>query len=633
MSDVTQAPSTQSGSPDEAGPDQVTLADGTVTSVRRPRRRRAERAATEARWPLSRIIGVGVLVIALVAAASVVSGVIALNNLSDARDRVADRVDPAIQQALRLSAALLDQETGVRGYALSAQDDFLSPYTDGLATQNDAVKRLQGLVRTLPDVVTDLDRVSARADTWRSSYAAPTIAQTRANGHPDIDSNVDAGKAAFDGVRSATTTLQSDLNTARLSAERGLNRAVTVLDWVCIGIAAVLVIVVVVLAFGLRVAAIRPLSRLANEARQVAGGDFEHEVGRNGPREVRNLALDVDRMRERILYELSALRAANVTLDTRTKDLQRSNSELEQFAYVASHDLQEPLRKVASFCQLLQRRYSGQLDGRADQYIEFAVDGAKRMQVLINDLLAFSRVGRIVRERTPIPCASLLSQARTNLAEVIDRTGATIEAGELPTVLAEGPLLTMVFQNLLGNAMKFHGDQAPHIVIEARRDGDMWEFSFTDNGIGIKPEYAERIFVIFQRLHGKEVYPGTGIGLAMCRKIVEYHGGKIWLDTTVEIGSRFRFTLPVLPGTEPAPEDAPEATATPEAKGRPDTVGNGDTAPSEDTVSPATTVSSATTASPGAAVPAANSVPVAKTVSAAKPAGKGTPSENEDTDD
>ncbi|HVV23412.1 MAG TPA: ATP-binding protein, partial [Pseudonocardiaceae bacterium] len=278
-------------------------------------------------------------------------------------------------------------------------------------------------------------------------------------------------------------------------------------------------------------------------------GDFDHRVGQSGPREVRELGLDVERMRERILRELSAVRAAHATLDVRTQDLQRSNSELEQFAYVASHDLQEPLRKVASFCQLLQRRYAGQLDERADQYIEFAVDGAKRMQVLINDLLAFSRVGRIVRDRVATSCDSLLAQAKANLSEAIEQAGATVEAGELPVVLAEAPLLTAVFQNLLSNALKFHGDDPPHVTVTARRADDpgFWLFSVTDNGIGIDPEYAERIFVIFQRLHGKEVYPGTGIGLAMCRKIIEYHGGTIWLDTTVDTGARFCFTLPVLP--------------------------------------------------------------------------------------
>ena len=182
------------------------------------------------------------------------------------------------------------------------------------------------------------------------------------------------------------------------------------------------------MALGLRATAIRPLTRLASEARQVAAGDFEHEVTSSGPREVADLAIDVNRMRERILSELSAVRMANTALQARAHDLERSNSELEQFAYVASHDLQEPLRKVASFCQLLQRRYVGQLDARADQYIEFAVDGAKRMQVLIDDLLAFSRVGRVERAPALVSCASALSRRRVNLTAEIRESGAVIES-------------------------------------------------------------------------------------------------------------------------------------------------------------------------------------------------------------
>ena len=309
---------------------------------------------------------------------------------------------------------------------------------------------------------------------------------------------------------------------------------------------------VLVLAFGLWRSAISPLNRLAVDARQVAGGDFEHQVEPGGPAEMRAVGLDVDRMRERILAELSALQAAHADLEARTEDLQRSNSELEQFAYVASHDLQEPLRKVASFCQLLQRRYAGRLDAKADEYIEHAVDGAKRMQALINDLLAFSRVGRTAQRREPVSCAVLLAQAWANLAPEVRRTHATLEVGELPVVLGEATLLTAVFQNLINNALKFRGDQAPRVSVSVRRDGDDWLLSFSDNGIGIEPEYADRIFVIFQRLHDKAAYPGTGIGLAMVKKIIEYHGGRIWLDTTVTTGARFWFTLPALPEDEDA---------------------------------------------------------------------------------
>jgi signal transduction histidine kinase len=348
----------------------------------------------------------------------------------------------------------------------------------------------------------------------------------------------------------------------------------TGLDVVFVGIAAGLLLTVLLLAVGLRATAIRPLHQLAAQARQVADGDFEHEVTARGPREVTNLAADVNTMRERILHELSASREANAILQARATELQRSNSELEQFAYVASHDLQEPLRKVASFSQLLQRRYAGKLDARADQYIEFAVDGAKRMQALINDLLAYSRVGRSDREPALVSSDAALTQARANLAEQIEETGATIETGHLPLVLAELPLLIAVFQNLLSNALKFSGGKPPRVVITVRRDEPFWLFSFSDNGIGIEPEYAERIFVIFQRLHERSANAGTGIGLAMTRKIIEYFGGQIWLDTTFTGGTRFCFTLPMpqeaMPPELQGPDDpeAPEDRQDKEADGR-----------------------------------------------------------------
>jgi Bacteriophytochrome (light-regulated signal transduction histidine kinase) len=210
---------------------------------------------------------------------------------------------------------------------------------------------------------------------------------------------------------------------------------------------------------------------------------------------------------------------------------------------------------VASFTQLLQRRYAGQLDARADQYIEFAADGAKRMQALINDLLQYSRVGRSAREPSLVSSdAGWPGQEQPGPA--MEETGATVETGHLPLVLAELPLLTAVFQNLLSNALKFSGGKPPRIVITCTRDEPFWLFSFSDNGIGIEPEYAERIFVIFQRLHERTAYPGTGIGLAMTRKIIEYFGGRIWLDTSYTEGSRFLFTLPMPAETmDQPPED------------------------------------------------------------------------------
>ena len=522
------------------------------------------------RWPLSRIVGVAVLAVLLFSVAAMVAGGLALLSLHGNRQRVIATLDPAALQVQQLDIALLDQETGVRGYALSAQLAFLAPYTNGVTEEQDAITALQAVIHQLPNAVAaDLQSVITQAHYWRVHYAVPTINEVSRTGKPVVSPTILTGKADFDALRGTIAVLQTEISAARASAVAALNDSATVLDAVFIAVAVGLAVIVVLLALGLRATAIRPLHRLAAEARRVADGDFGHEVSLTGPREVTSLAADVNRMRERILQELSATQKANTVLQAHTEELERSNSELEQFAYIASHDLQEPLRKVASFTQLLQRRYAGQLDARADQYIEFAVDGAKRMQALINDLLSYSRVGRSAREPALVSSDAALAQARNNLAAAMEETGATVESGHLPLVLAELTLLTAVFQNLLSNSLKFSGGKPPRIVITTSRDGPFWQFSFADNGIGIEPEYAERIFVIFQRLHERSAYPGTGIGLAMTRKIIEYFGGRIWLDTTCTEGSRFLFTVPIPAETmDSAPEDEiaePSGTLTQEA--------------------------------------------------------------------
>jgi signal transduction histidine kinase len=513
---------------------------------------RAVAARFSGGWPLGRIIGVGVLVATLFSLLAIIVGGVALADLASARSRVVNTLDPAAYHASQLEVALLNQETGVRGYVLSRQGSFLRPYFDGLTQQRAHISALRPLLASVPGGQTDLLEVIKRIGAWRVTYAKPAIRHA-SSGKPVDSSALVQGKRDFDQLRATLGRLQGNLASERRQAVASLSHSAAVLNVTLIGCAVVLLVVVIVFALGLWRSAILPLGRLAADARQVAGGDFEHRLDNpGGPVEVREVGRDVDLMRERILAELSAVRAANATLEARTADLQRSNSELEQFAYVASHDLQEPLRKVASFCQLLQRRYAGRLDAKADEYIEHAVDGAKRMQALINDLLAFSRVGRTAQRREPVSCGLLLAQAWANLAPEARRTHATIEQGELPVVLGEASLLTAVFQNLLSNALKFHGDHAPRISVSARRDGQYWLFSFSDNGIGIDPQYADRIFVIFQRLHDRATYPGTGIGLAMVKKIIEYHGGRIWLDETVTAGTRFCFTLPVLPEDQAA---------------------------------------------------------------------------------
>ena len=226
------------------------------------------------------------------------------------------------------------------------------------------------------------------------------------------------------------------------------------------------------------------------------------------------------------------------------EELARSNQDLEQFAYVASHDLQEPLRMVATYTQLLAERYRGKLDGEADKYIYYAVDGALRMQTLLQDLLTFSRIGRQGTDLENTDCNVVMQRAIKNLQTAVDESGASVTRDALPTVMADGSQLLQVFQNLIGNALKFRGPDRPAIHVSASKRGSEWVFSVADNGIGIAPEYADSIFVIFKRLHTHAQYPGSGIGLSICKKIIERQGGRIWVESCPGQGSTFKFTLP-----------------------------------------------------------------------------------------
>jgi light-regulated signal transduction histidine kinase (bacteriophytochrome) len=241
---------------------------------------------------------------------------------------------------------------------------------------------------------------------------------------------------------------------------------------------------------------------------------------------------------------ITARKEMELELVSRRAELERSNQDLEQFAYVASHDLQEPLRAVAGCGQILQRRYGHQLEPMAGELIQHMVEGAARMQALILDLLAFSRVGARGHELVPIDSAEALKRALKQLEGAMSESHAELEVASLPRVRGDVDQLTQLFQNLMGNAIKYRSDAPVKIAIDARSNGSSWQFSVRDNGIGIEPQYFEKIFVLFQRLHTREEYPGTGIGLAICKKIVERHGGRIWVESTLGQGTSFHFTLP-----------------------------------------------------------------------------------------
>ena len=239
------------------------------------------------------------------------------------------------------------------------------------------------------------------------------------------------------------------------------------------------------------------------------------------------------------------LRLAHAELEQRRRELEASNRELEAFAYAASHDLREPLRTVSSYMQLLQRRYSEALEKKAQGYIDTAVDATVRMGTLIDDLLRLSRVTTQGAEPRLVSCGAALAGALANLEVAISEAGAVIDRDEeLPSVMADESQLIMLFQNLVGNAIKFRGDEPPRIAISAMREGDFWRLLVADNGIGMEPRYSERIFKVFQRLHTRTDYQGTGVGLALCKRVVERHGGKIWVESEEAKGSTFHFTLP-----------------------------------------------------------------------------------------
>jgi signal transduction histidine kinase len=490
---------------------------------------------------------IGVLLV--LAVVGIGLALIANGELTHNRNLLLERVGPARRAALSLENALLNEETGVRGYVITANRSSLAPFREGRREELKAYAQIRAQQQAVgPQLAAELTTVQARAETWRTEFVAPAVANPRLTARSASDGDLE-GKQQFDALRASLATLRGVLEARDTQARDALQSAADRLEVLLI-LAAVLILGGVLAAgFVLRRTITWPLSRLGSEARRVAGGEFDKPLQiAAGPREVAEVGAEIDAMRERIVAELASVELARSQLEEQAQELTRSNAELEQFAYVASHDLQEPLRKIASFCQALKTRYEGQLDDRADQYIDFAVDGAKRMQVLINDLLAFSRVGRSGREQEPVALDDAVKAAEVALAGAIEHDGAQLLVGELPTVRGDRAQLVSLIQNLIANALKFRGSEPPVVRIAAELSDGQWELSCADNGIGIEPDYAERIFLIFQRLHSRDSYDGSGIGLALCRKIVEYHGGRIWLDNSYVGGACFRFTVPVMEG-------------------------------------------------------------------------------------
>src|SRR5258708_1300143 len=412
-----------------------------------------------------------------------------------------------------LQIHLIDAETGQRGYIITGEETYLAPYQDGIGGISREIRELRELTADNPVQQGSLDRMEPliaaklgelqnRIEIRKKEELAAGVAAV-AEG---------SGKRLMDQIRVLAAAMKQEEDRLLVLRSNELE------------------------ASGRRTRMIIVIGEALGFLFLAAAGFLIHQEMRrraSAEQEVRTLNRDLERRVAERTAELAE----------RAKELERSNMELQQFAYVASHDLQEPLRTIASFTQLLAKRYSDKLDDKAREFINFAVDGSKRMQTLINDLLVYSRVGTQGNPCAATRCDAMLDRILKNLKISIESSGAVITRGPLPVVIGDEGQLAQLFQNLLTNAMKFRGAGVPRIHISASAEGARWKFMVRDNGIGISPEHQDRIFVIFQRLHTKTQYPGTGIGLAISKKVVERHGGRIWIEPTPGGGSTFCFTV------------------------------------------------------------------------------------------
>ncbi|HLI43382.1 MAG TPA: ATP-binding protein [Acidimicrobiales bacterium] len=486
--------------------------------------------------PLGRRVALLVVAAGAVLLASVVASTLAVIHLDGAVRQEADRIEPAATAAASLHVALDEQETGVQAYLVSGDLSLLAPYRLGVKAESSALAQLRADLSGDDSLLGEVSNAVAAATTWRLGYVEPALAAARP-GKATSRASLRQGARLFGRFRAAMASLETALSGAHRAASARLRDA----DHELIAVLAACLLALLAIFEATWVLIRRwitlPTMRLAADVQRVAAGAFEEPISARGPPELRSLAADVDTMRSRIVSHLAEA-------ETARKALERSNEHLEQFAHVASHDLQEPLRKMRSFAELVFRRYGDRLDDRGRELLGFIAEGARRMQRLIRDVLELSRVGSESHPFETVDLNDAVEAAFTNLHGAIAETGAEVLVRRLPRVRGDEALLTALFQNLLRNSLKFRSQAPLQVVVAAERTREGWLVNVDDNGIGIGDEDAERIFAMFQRLHPRGEYPGSGIGLALCQRIVEYHGGRIWLDTTHRPGTRISFTLP-----------------------------------------------------------------------------------------
>ena len=498
------------------------------------------------RLPLFVRIAAGYGLVLLVMLAIAVITLVRLQGATAVADQLSQQDAPALQAIDDLNVQVIGEQMAVNRFLLSSEatprgrEDFLGPYFQAHDLIFADLAALAGFERAakLAGMTTALDQPSLDQLSSQIKIAETEsdkeIAAIRSGAPIEVASALTFAQA--DVVRSLAVDIGDDVALQiRQSAEEAQRsatdstRLVVIASILGVGCALAVALLVTLSISG-------PLRRLTATADRIAAGEMIEPPPSHRRDEIGSLSRAVTKMVR--------------TLSQQAVELKRSNADLEQFAYIASHDLQEPLRMVSGFTGLLKRRYAGKLDADADEFIGFAIGGVTRMQELINDLLSYSRVGREEVSAKPVDMQIVVDQALANLQMAIEERSALISSGQLPMVLANHGMLVRLFQNLIGNALKFCKAERPIIRIQAEQRGAEWVFSVADNGIGIDPQYKDRIFLIFQRLHKQGEYPGTGIGLAVCKRIVERNGGRIWLESEPGKGTTFFFTLPATGGQQ-----------------------------------------------------------------------------------
>jgi signal transduction histidine kinase len=474
-----------------------------------------------------------------------------ITQLAGQTEEIVSEDEPAFRSVADLSTEVYAAEQSAERFHDASpgpgRSKWLNPYYSARAAMDLDLTRLEEWAAQpahgdIQPTLHDLEaRLQARWAALDTEIAAEGAGQPLAN--------LTDNSVAIASLESATDRFRNVLGVhLKVDAVEAAAVAKDTLRWM-IGLFVIAIVVTVVAGLLIARSIARPLTGLTSAANRIAAGEMIEPPALRRGDEIGILSTAVARMVRslRALAEKERGLRVDVAEYKRVQaELQRSNAELEQFAYVASHDLQEPLRMVGSYTGLLKRRYQGKLDRDADEFIAYAIDGVTRMQGLINDLLIYSRAGRGDRPLEELDSGQALGRALDNLQTAIADKQALVSQGTMPRVMANTVQLTQLFQNLIANALKFCKDRRPEIRIAAERAGPEWVFSVHDNGIGIDPQYGDRIFLIFQRLHKREEYPGTGIGLAICKKIVEQQGGRIWVESEPGKGSTFKFTLPAI---------------------------------------------------------------------------------------